>query len=194
MHAISQFKRISIIAAAVVSAALVPATGFAANLNSNAPTVALNGTLGESLTVSTTATTINFSLVPGSTVAGSAAIPITTSWILLPSRTSVVLYGYFASSAAALTDGYTTPDNIPSSAVLGQVPTGTPTTYTAFSQTAAGFGAASASLLLYTQAITLASHNFVGNRTDNLSLEIATPATLPAGTYTGTLTLQATAI
>jgi hypothetical protein len=194
MHAISQFKRISVIAAAVVSAALVPATGFAANLNSNAPTVALNGTLGESLTVSTTATTINFSLVPGSTVAGSAAIPITTSWILLPSRTSVVLYGYFASSAAALTDGYTTPDNIPSSAVLGQVPTGTPTTYTAFSQTAAGFGAASASLLLYTQAITLASHNFVGNRTDNLSLEIATPATLPAGTYTGTLTLQATAI
>jgi hypothetical protein len=194
MHAISRFKRISIIAAAVVSAALVPATGFAANLNSNAPTVALNGTLGESLTVSTTATTINFSLVPGSTVAGSAAIPITTSWILLPSRTSVVLYGYFASSAAALTDGYTTPDNIPSSAVLGQVPTGTPTTYTAFSQTAAGFGAASASLLLYTQAITLASHNFVGNRTDNLSLEIATPATLPAGTYTGTLTLQATAI
>ncbi len=194
MQAISRFKKISIIAAAIVSAALIPATGFAASVTSNAPTVALNGTLAESLTVSATVSTVNFALVPGSTVAGSAAIPITTTWILLPSRTSVQLYGFFASSAAALTDGYTAPDNIPSSAVLGQVPTGTPTTYTAFSQTAAGFGAASASLLLYTQAIALASHNFVGNRTDNLSLEIVTPATLPAGTYTGTLTLQATAL
>jgi hypothetical protein len=196
MQAISRFKKISIAAAAIVSAALIPATSFAAPspLNSNAPTVALNGTLSESLTVSATVATVNFTLVPGSTVNGSAAIPITTTWILLPSRTSVQLYGYFASSAAALTDGYTAPDNIPSSAVLGQVPTGTPTSYTAFSQTATGFGAASASLLLYTQAIALASHNFVGTRTDNLSLEIATPATLPAGTYTGTLTLQAQAI
>ena len=194
MQAFTRFKKIPIIAAAIVSAALIPATGFAANLNSNAPTVALNGTLGESLTVSATVATVNFTLVPGSTVNGSAAIPITTTWILLPSRTSVQLYGFFASSAAALTDGYSAPDNIPSSAVLGQVPTGTPTTYTAFSQTAAGFGAASASLSLFTQAIALASHNFVGTRTDNLSLEIVTPATLPAGTYTGTLTLQAQAI
>jgi hypothetical protein len=155
--------------------------------------VALNGTLAESLTLSATVATVNFTLVPGSTVAGSAAIPITTTWVLGPSRTSIILYGYFASSAAALTDGYSTPDNIPSSAVLGQVPTGTPTAFTAFSQTAAGFGAASASLLLYTQAVAQANHNLVGNRTDNLSLEIATPATLPANTYTGTLTLQATA-
>jgi hypothetical protein len=48
-------------------------------------------------------------------------------------------------------------------------------------------------LLLYTQAVVQSSNNLVGNRSDNLSLEIATPATLPAGTYTGTLTLQAQA-
>jgi len=150
--------------------------------------------MAESLTVSVAVSTVNFTLVPGSTVAGSAAIPITTTWLLGPSRTSIKLFGYFARSAAALTDGYTTPDNIPSADVLGKVPTGTPTSYTAFSQTNAGFGGAAASLLLYTQAIALASHNFVGTRTDSLSLEIATPATLPAGTYTGTLTLKAEAI
>jgi hypothetical protein len=153
--------------------------------------VALNATLAESLTLSSTVSTVNFTLNPGVTVAGSAAVPITTTWITLPSRTSINVYGFFASSTAALTDGYATPDNIASSAVLGQVTTGVPTTYSAFSQTAAGFGAASASLLLVTQALT--SGHFVGTRTDNLSLEIATPATLPAGTYTGTLTLQAQA-
>jgi hypothetical protein len=194
MQAISRFKKISIVATAVVSASLISVPAFAGPaLNSNAPTVTLNGTLAESLTVSTTASSVNFTLVPGSTVAGSAAVPITTTWILGPSRTSIKLYGFFASSAAALTDGYSTPDNIPSADVLGQVPTGTPTTYTAFTQTAAGFGAASASLLLYTQQVVQSSNNLVGNRTDNLSLEIATPATLPAGTYTGTLTLQAQA-
>jgi|HubBroStandDraft_1064217.scaffolds.fasta_scaffold280114_1 hypothetical protein len=178
---------------ALIFAGLLQIPANAASLNSNAPTVALNASLGESLTVSTTVGTVNFTLVNGTTVAGSAAVPITTNWVLLPSRTSVKLYGFFSSSTAALTDGYSTPDNIPSANVLGQVTTGVPTTYTAFTQTAAGFGAASASLLLVNQAISSGSANFVANRTDNLTLEIATPATLPAGAYTGTLTLQAQA-
>ncbi len=194
MQAISRFFRIVIIVGAIVGAALVHDSGFAASLNSNAPTVALNGSLAESLTVSAAVSTVSFTLVPGSTVAGSTAIPITTTWVLGPSRTSIKLYGYFGKSVAALTDGYTHPDNIPSADVLGRVPTGTPTSFTAFSQTNAGFGHAAASLLLYTQTIALTSHNFVGTRTDDLSLEIATPATLPAGNYTGTLTLKAQAI
>lgn len=178
-------------AALTVAAPVLPA--HAAPLNSNAPTVALNATLGESLTVSTTLASVSFSLINGQTVAGSAAVPITTNWILLPSRTSVKLYGYFASATAALTDGFTSPDNIPSSAVLGQVPTGVPTTYTAFTQTGIGASATAASLLLVNQPISSSTPNFVGSRTDNLNLEIATPAGLPAGTYTGTLTLQAQA-
>jgi hypothetical protein len=177
--------------AAMSIAALQPA--HAASLNSNAPTVALNATLGESLTVSTTVASVSFALIDGQTVAGSAAVPITTNWVLLPSRTSVKLYGYFASATAALTDGYTTPDNIASSSVLGQVPTGVPTTFTAFTQTGIGGGATAASLLLVNQPISSSTPNFVGGRTDNLNLEISTPAGLPAGTYTGTLTLQAQA-
>lgn len=192
MLALSHMKKLSLTAAAVLGFAVVPFNTFAAPLNSNTPTVALSASMNESLSLSVTVNTVNFTLVDGQTVAGSAAVPITTNWVLLPSRTSVKLYSFFASSTAALTDGYTTPDNIPSSDVLGQVTTGLPTTFTAFSQTAP-FGASGAGLQLYTQAISSSSSNFVGTRTDNLSLEIATPTTLPAGTYTGTLTLEAQA-
>jgi hypothetical protein len=103
------------------------------------------------------------------------------------------LDGYFASASAALTDGNATPDNIPTSEVYGQVPTGTPTSYTAFTQTAA-LGPSGAGLTLFTQALT--SSNRSGTRTDNLSLQInlAAQPQLPAGTYTGTLTLQAEAL
>lgn len=186
-------KNALFVVVALIGASLFEGSAMAASLNSNTQSITLNASLGESLTVSASVTTVNFTLVNGSTVNGSAAVPITTSWVLLPSRTSVKLYGYFASSTAALTDGYSTPDNIPSANVLGQVTTGSPTSYTAFSQTATGFGAASASLLLFSQTISLASTNFVSNRTDNLSLQISTPSTLPAGTYTGTLSLQAQA-
>ena len=188
-------KFIQLAAAALILAVLVNFAGkaLASSLNSNSPTVALNATLGESLTVSSTVSTVNFTLVSGTTVAGSAAVPITTSWVLLPTRTSVALYGFFSSSTAALTNGLATPSNIPSSDVLGQVTTGSPTTFTAFSQTNSGFGAASASLLLFNQSVSYGGANFVSTRTDNLNLEINTPSTLPAGTYTGTLTLQAQA-
>lgn len=186
-------RMFSAIAVAVTAIISFQTNAYAASLNSNAPTVGLTATLGESLSLSISVSSVSFALTSGTTSNGSAAVPITTSWVLLPSRTSVKLYGFFASSTAALTDGYTTPDNIPSSDVLGQVTTGTPTSYTAFSQTASGFGAASASLLLFNQAISSSTPNFVGTRTDNLDLQIATPAALPAGTYTGTLTLQAQA-
>ena len=192
MLALSQMKKASLFAATLLVASSLPFSAYAAPpaLNSNAPTVALTATLGETLSLSTSASSVSFTLVSGSTVTGSTGVPITTNWVLNPSRTSVKLYGFFASSTPALTDGLATPDLIPSADVLGQVTTGAPTTFTAFSQTAAGFGGASASLLLYNQPIT---STFVGNRTDNLNLEIATPATLPAGTYTGTITLMAQA-
>jgi len=186
---LKMFTAVAFAAAAIIS---LPFNAHAAALNSNTQTVALNATLGESLTISASVSTVSFTLANGSTVTGDKAVPITTTWVMGPGRTSVKLYGYFASSSAALTDGYTTPDNIPSASVLGQVTTGAPTTYTAFTQTAP-WGAASAGLLLVNQAITASPANFVGNRTDNLNLEINTPAQLPAGTYTGTLTLQAQA-
>jgi hypothetical protein len=71
--------------------------------------------------------------------------------------------------------------------------TGTPTTFTAFSQTAP-LGAAGAGLTLFSEALTGTNHT--ANRTDNLNLEInlAAQPLLPAGTYTGTLNIQAQAL
>lgn len=187
---VSRTKLISGIALAVTALASLPLTANGAVLNSNAPTVALTATLNESLSLSIVNGTIGFTLTNGTTTAGDKSVAITSNWVLNPSRTSVKLYGFFADSTAALTDGGT--DKITSANVLGQVTTGAPTTFTAFTQTAP-FGGAGAGLLLFNQAISSSTPNFVGTRTDNLNLEISTPAALPAGTYTGTLTLQAQA-
>jgi hypothetical protein len=190
MRVSTHLVKFSIVAAAAVAMASLPSHANAASLSSGTATVALQATLGESLTISTGAVSqVTFSLTNGQTATGNAPVPVTATWVMGPSRTSVKVYGYFASATAALTDGYTTPDNIPSADVSAQG--GALGTYTAFSQTNAGFGGASASLLLDT--VSISSSNFVGTKTDNISLQIAAPAQLPAGTYTGTLTFQAQA-
>jgi hypothetical protein len=162
-------------------------------LNSNTASVALRATLGESLTVAATPSAVAIPLVAGGTATGTSPVAITTTWVLSASRTAVTLVGYFASATVALTDGATTPDNIPASEVLGQVTTGTPTSFTAFTQTA-HVGTAGAGLTLFTQALSGASRT--ANRTDNLNLEInlAGQPQLPAGSYTGTLNIQAQAL
>ena len=162
-------------------------------LDSNTASVALKATLGESLTVAATPSTVAIPLVSGGTATGTSPVAITTNWVLSASRTAVTLVGYFSSATAALTDGAATPDNIPASEVLGQVTTGTPTSFTAFTQTAP-LGAAGAGLTLFTQALT--ETNRTANRTDNLNLEInlAAQPHLPAGSYTGTLNIQAQAL
>lgn len=161
-------------------------------LNSTSATVTLTATLSESVTVAATPGTVSFNLVAGGTATGSAPVAITTTWVLASGRANVVLDGYFASASAALSGGTPTV-NIPTSEVFGQMTTGTPTSYTAFTQTAA-LGASGAGLTLFTQALTASNRN--GTRTDNLSLQInlSSQAQLPAATYTGTLYLQAQAL
>jgi hypothetical protein len=162
-------------------------------LNSNTASVALNATLSESLTVAATPSTVAIPLVSGGTAAGNSPVAITTTWVLSASRTAVTLVGYFSSATVALTNGGATPSNIPASEVLGQMTTGTPTSFTAFTQTAP-LGTAGAGLTLFTQG--LSATNRAANRTDNLNLEInlAAQPQLPAGTYTGTLNIQAQAL
>jgi len=81
---------------------------------------------------------------------------------------------------------------ITSASVRGRMTTGTPVTYLPFTQTNV-VGPAAGSLLLYAQAVTLL--NPVGSRDDNLDLRIdLTALTIPAGTYTGVLTIQARSI
>ena len=161
-------------------------------LNSNAQNITLNATLAETLTIAATPTTVNFTLVQGGIATGSAPVAITTSWLLLSTRATVKLYSYFATPSAALSDASTPVNSIPSSEVLGMMTTGTPTSFTAYSQSNT-LGPASGGLLLFSQAIS--ATNRFGTRSDNLALEInlASQAQLPAGSYTGTLVLMAQA-
>lgn len=182
----------------LTAALLIAGSGPAAycQLNSNTATVSLSATLGESLSISATPTSTSFNLVAGGTAQATAPVAITTTWILSSSRSSVTLTSWFANASQALTSGGSAPVYIPTSEVLGQVTTGSPTTFTAFTQSpgTGGLGVAGASLVLFTQGISNTNRN--ANRTDNLNLEInlTSQPQLPAGTYTGTLNLQAQAL
>ena len=166
-----------------------PVAGVA-QTNSNSASVVLTATLLESITVAAIPSSVLFNLNPGGTSNGSTPVSITTVWILGVTRTSLKLYGSFDSASAALTDG--NGDNIPSANVLGQVTTGSPINFTAFTQTTP-FGAAGAGLLLFSQPIGIT--NTTGTRTDSLSLEIdLTTLSIPAGVYVGTLHIQAQAL
>lgn len=165
-----------------------------AQLNSNTATVTLNATLAESISVSATPTTVTFTLVAGGVATGNVPVAITTTWVLASSRANVILDGYFATAAAALSGSATPVVNIPSSEVLGLMSTGTPTTFTAFTANTA-LGPTGAGLLLFTQPLT--ATNRAANRTDNLSLQInlaAQPQLPAASNYTGSLFLQAQAL
>ncbi len=175
----------------IITLILIAPQGGVSQLNSNVSSVVLTGTLLETLTVAAAPAAVAFNLAAGSAATGTTPVAVTTAWILGPARTTVNVYGSFASSTAALTDG--SAHNIPSADVLGQVTTGLPTTFTAFTQTGP-FGAGGASLELLSQTISITNLN--STRTDNLNLKIdltSAPQT-PAGVYTGTLNIQAQAL
>jgi hypothetical protein len=188
-HRLFNLPRVLAIAVGMVA---MTAPAFC-QLNSSVSTVSLNATLAESLTVSATPGTVNFSLVSGGTATGSAPVVMSTTWVLNASRSTVTLSGFFTTAAQALTSGGTTPVYIPSSEVLGQVTTGLPTTFSQFNNSAP-VGTTGAGLEFFSQAITSANRS--SNRTDSLNLEInlASQPQLPAGTYTGTLNLEAQAL
>ncbi len=164
-----------------------------AQLNSSAQTITLNATLAEALSISATPSAVNFNLVQGGISTSSAPVAISTSWLVKTTRANIALVGWFATPSAALTDGAVTPNSIPSSEIYGMVAGGSPTAYTAFTQSNA-LGTASGGLQLFTQS--LSSLNRSSTRTDNLNLEInlVGQPQLPAGTYTGILNLQAQAL
>ncbi|HET7497656.1 MAG TPA: hypothetical protein VFM00_05090 [Candidatus Eisenbacteria bacterium] len=176
--------------ALAVSAAL--SSTASAQAISNIGNVNLNATLPQSVTVSVTSgSSVNFALTENAATNGSVPTVIQTAWNVNPGQVgAVTLYGYFDVPAQALTDGGG--NNIPTSWVEGQMTTGTPTTYTTFTQTNPS-GPAGGSLSLFSNAIT--GLNKISSRTDNLDLRInLTGQTLPAGTYTGVLRLQARAL
>jgi hypothetical protein len=143
-----------------------------------------------SLSVSVTPSALSFNLVAKGEAVGNSPINITTSYSGMTMSGNLNLYAFFISSTAALAGNLSTAA-IPSSAVSGQMTTGLPATYIAFTQTSP-VGGAGASLKLISQNVPAGAGT---SRTDVLSLKInlTNIPQLPADTYTGTLILQAQA-
>lgn len=157
--------------------------------NSGASTITLQAVLSPSLTVALSGNAVNFNLTPGSASnPGSTAVTATTSWAVNNAIGLVSLYAFFASSASAMTDG--AGDNIPSADFQISDNAGG---FNALTNTVP-FGAANAGLRISTTLIFLTNES--GSHTDvmNFNINLSTLPNLPAGTYTGTLTLQAQAI
>lgn len=162
-------------------------------LASTAASVALSATKAASVSVSLPGGSA--ASLPGSLATGPndfAPIPVTTAWAVNPKRTSAVaLVAYFEQPGRALASAV---GAIPSSVVLGRVPTGGPKAFAPFvgapiSAGSAVVGAAGGTLVLFTQAISDA--NAVGGRNDNLQVRIDLTGAPepPAGDYAGILNL-----
>jgi hypothetical protein len=145
-------------------------------------------TAGDTLTISATPTVVSVTLVPGGTAVASSSISITTTEFGISLFSGAMMYAYFTTASQALSGGSPV-SHIPSSAIYGRCPTGTPTTYTSFTSTGA-FGGAGASLQVYNLTGGLLSLGFT--RTDVLSLEInlSSLPQQPAAAYTGSMFLQ----
>src|SRR5262245_53937819 len=85
---------------------MAPAMSNAQVLSGTAA-VNLNATLAQALSISVlSGSTVNFTLVNGTTADGNVPVVVQTSWNLNPlSVGTVTLYGYFSTPAQALTDG-----------------------------------------------------------------------------------------
>ena len=166
---------------------LVPAEGQV--LNSVARPITLQAVLPQSITVTLSASAVNFTLTSGSaTNPGSTSITATTKWTLGPGLTPVRVYAFFANSASALTDG--AGDNIPSKDF--QISDNGGAFRTLVRTTP--FGGANAGLTLSTTPIRAANRSGSHVDTLNFNINLTTLPNLPPATYTGTLTIQAEAL
>ena len=171
----------------MTAALTVPARGQV--LNSAASTITLNAVLSQSVSVTLSANAVNFTLTSGSANnPGSTSITATTTWTLKPSVGSLQVYAFFSNSASALTDG--AGNNIASADFQISNNGGA---FNALTNTVP-FGGANAGLQLSSTPIL--GNNRTGTRNDvmNFNINLVPLPNLPAGTYTGTLTIQAQAI
>ncbi len=176
-----------IVLAVALMALAVPAN--AQVLNSGASTITLQAVLTQSLSLTLSGNAVNFNLTAGSAAnPGSTSITATTTWTLRPSVGSLKVYAFFSNSASALTDG--AGNNIPSTDFQISNNGGA---FTALANTVP-FGGANAGLQLSSTPIL--GNNRTGTRNDvmNFNINLAPLPNLPAGGYTGTLTIQAQAI
>ena len=176
-------------AALAMLIALLATPAGAQVLNSGASTITLNAVLSQAITLTLSANAVNFNLTSGSgSNPGSTAITATTAWTLRPNVGSLKVYAFFSNAASALTDG--AGNNIPSADFQISNNGGA---FAALTNTVP-FGGANTGLLLSTTPIL--GNNKTGTHNDvmNFNINLVPLPALPAGTYTGTLTIQAQAI
>jgi hypothetical protein len=175
--------------AAQLALILLALPSWAQVKNSGASTITLQAVLSPSLTVALSGNAVNFSMTPGNANnPGSTSITATTSWAVNNAIGFVSLYAFFASSTSALTNG--SGGNIPSADFQISDNAGA---FNALTSTVP-FGGANAGLRVGRTLIFFT--NMSGQRTDvmNFNINLSSVPSLPAGNYTGTLTLQAQAI
>jgi hypothetical protein len=176
----------ALVGAAALAFAVASTAQAQANLTSTPATVTLNATKLSTLTVAPSVATASIaSITDNSNANVFSAVDVVTAWNLT-GGTSVRLVGWFATPASALVNGVAA---IPSANVDGAINGGGFLPFT--SGVVGTVGVAGGSLQLFSQAI--AAANFTGTRTDalNLRLNLVGFPTTTAGTYTGTLNLQA---
>lgn len=186
--------------AMVALAMAIAITPAAAQLNSNAGTVALSAALPESLTVNVTAgTTVNFTLAANTVAnAGSTTSSVKTAWVLSTGRTAVTVWAWVANGAAALSDG--AGDNIAASQVTATA-AGSGSAGGALNSVASGgagvpaFITPAAATGVQIGSVAINAGNRASSTTTTLTWNINTTATpnLPAATYNGTVNIQAQA-
>ncbi len=144
---------------------------------------------GETVTTSLSSGTDTFNLTAGSNAnPASATITANTAWFLSPPY-DLSVYAYFLSSTTALSDG--AGNNISSAAFKISVNGGALTALTSNAANTAGFGGANAGFVLDFVSIQPVNKN--GSVTDAMtfSIDLSAVPQLPAGTYSGTLYIQA---
>ena len=180
-----QAKLVRMAAALALAVTALAVRSNAQVRNSGASTITLQAVLNDSVSVNLSGNAVNFNLTAGSASnPGNVSITATTTWISKAGR-NLSLYAFFANSGAALTDG--AGDNIPSADFQVSDNAGP---FNALTNTVP-FGGANAGAMLFTQKIT--GTNKTGSSTDvlNFNINLSTLPSLPAGSYTGTLTIQA---
>ncbi len=175
-----------ILALVVVATMVAMSTAASAQARNSGPqTINLMAHVSESLTLTLSGNTVNFTPTAGRALnAGDTTISATTSWNLRPGRTVVTVNAYFT-SAVALTDG--AGNNIPTSAFTISFNGGTPTALVN-GNPYSGNG-------YPMQSIDITGTNRVGSSTDQMAfnIDLSSMPLLPAGDYTGVLNIQAQA-
>ena len=162
--------------------------GFAAT-DSNILTVPLTATVNESLSiVNNTPGTVDFGAVAPNASKTSGTLSFTEKWVLTMAHTDVYLYAYFATDTNAdlMSGAASATTTIPYSAFQATPQSGSPTTFAALpAVSATAYGVQIA------DHAAVAPVNMGTGTTDQFTLTLNMPATQPADTYNGTLTVRA---